>query len=227
MYTLYIANKNYSSWSLRPWVLMQEFSIPFNEKIVPFREGSNWEAYRAFSPTGRVPCLHDDELVVWDSLAIAEYLAEHHQGIWPEDSTARAFARAAAAEMHSGFGTLRQECPMHCGVRIRLKNISSDLQRDIDRIDELWCEGLNRFGGSFLAGAEFTAADAFFAPVAFRVNTYSIPLSEKALEYSNRLLALDSMRDWEAAALKETWREPEHEQQALKAGVLLADYRSA
>jgi glutathione S-transferase len=226
MYTLYIANKNYSSWSLRPWVLMREFSIPFNEKITPFEKSSNWEAFRSFSPTGKVPCLHDGELVVWDSLAIAEYLAERHQGIWPEDSTARAFARAAAAEMHSGFGTLRQECPMSCGVRIRLNNISLDLQCDIDRIDELWCEGLNRFSGPFLAGAKFTAVDAFFAPVAFRVNTFSIPLSEKALNYSKRLLALDSMRDWEAAALKETWREPEHEQQALKAGVLLADYRS-
>ncbi len=227
MYKLYISNKNYSSWSLRPWVLMKELSITFEEKIFPFAEGSNWEAFRAFSPNGKVPCLHHDELVVWDSLAIAEYLAEHHDGIWPEDPAARAFARAAAAEMHSGFGTLRQECPMDCGVRIRLSNISSDLQRDIDRIDELWCEGLNRFGGPFLAGAKFTAVDAFFAPVAFRVNTYSIPLSAKALDYSNRLLALDSMLNWEAAALKETWREPEHEQQALKAGILLADYRSA
>jgi glutathione S-transferase len=225
MYTLYIANKNYSSWSLRPWVLMQELLIPFEEKIFPFSEGSNWENFRTFSPTGRVPCLHDDKLVVWDSLAIAEYLAEKHNGIWPEDMTAKAFARSAATEMHSGFSVLRQDCPMHCGFRIQLSNISCSLQCDIDRIDELWCEGLSRFGGPFLAGAKFTAVDAFFAPVAFRVNTYSIPLSEKALDYANRLLALDSMRNWEAAALKEPWREPNHEQQALKAGVLLADYR--
>jgi glutathione S-transferase len=227
MYTLYIANKNYSSWSLRPWVLMQELSIPFNEKLFPFMEGSSWEEFRAFSPTGKVPCLHDDELVVWDSLAIAEYLAERHKGVWPEDSAARAFARAAAAEMHSGFGTLRQECPMHCGFRIQLSDISFELQHDISRIDELWCEGLNRFGGPFLAGAKFAAVDAFFAPVAFRVNTFSVPLSEKALGYAKRLLALDSMRNWEAAALKEPWREIEHEQQALAAGTLLADYRSA
>jgi glutathione S-transferase len=227
MYTLYIANKNYSSWSLRPWILMQELSILFEEKIVPFTEGSNWENFRAFSPAGKVPCLHHDELVVWDSLAIAEYLAEHHKGIWPEDPTARAFARAAAAEMHSGFSVLRQDCPMNCGLRIQLSHVSHDLQRDIDRIDELWCEGLNRFGGPFLTGAKFTAVDAFFAPVAFRVNTFSIPLSEKALGYANHLLALNSMRNWEAAALKEPWRELEHEQEILAAGTLLADYRSA
>jgi glutathione S-transferase len=226
MYTLYIANKNYSSWSLRPWVLMQEFSIPFEEKIVPFAEGSSWEDFRAFSPTGKVPCLHDDGLVVWDSLAIAEYLAEKHNGIWPEDLTARAFARAAAAEMHSGFSALRQDCPMNCGLRIQLDDISFNLQHDVDRIDELWCEGLRRFGGPFLAGDTFTAVDAFFAPVAFRVQTFSIPLSEPALGYATRLLALTSMRNWEAAALKEPWREIEHEQQILAAGTLLADYRS-
>jgi glutathione S-transferase len=172
-----------------------------------------------------VPCLHHDELVVWDSLAIAEYLAEHHNGIWPEDPKARAFARAAAAEMHSGFSALRQDCAMNCGLRIQLSHISPDLQRDIDRIDELWREGLHRFGGPFLCGAKFTAVDAFFAPVAFRVNTYSIPLSEPALGYANRLLALDSMRDWEAAALQEPWRELAHEQESLHAGPLLADYR--
>jgi glutathione S-transferase len=226
MHTLYIANKNYSSWSLRPWVLMQELSIPFEEKIVPFAEGSNWEDFRVFSPNGKVPCLHDDELVVWDSLAIAEYLAEKHNGIWPEDPTARAFARAAAAEMHSGFSALRQDCPMNCGLRIQLNDVSFDLQHDVDRIDELWCEGLSRFGGPFLTGAKFTAVDAFFAPVAFRINTFSIPLSEKALGYANHLLALDSMRNWEAAALKEPWREIEHEQEILAAGTLLADYRS-
>jgi glutathione S-transferase len=116
---------------------------------------------------------------------------------------------------------------MNCGLRIQLSHISPDLQRDIDRIDELWSEGLHRFGGPFLCGAKFTAVDAFFAPVAFRVKTYSIPLSEKALDYSNRLLAIDSMRQWEAAALKEPWREPQHEQEVLEAGILLADYRNA
>jgi glutathione S-transferase len=103
MYTLYIANKLYSSWSLRPWVLMTEKSIPFTEQIVPFVEGSTWTQYRSFSPNGRVPCLHDGEIVVWDSLSIVEYLAERHSGVWPTDQIARAWSRSAAAEMHSGF----------------------------------------------------------------------------------------------------------------------------
>ncbi|HQY70835.1 MAG TPA: glutathione S-transferase N-terminal domain-containing protein, partial [Pseudomonadales bacterium] len=108
MYELYIANKNYSSWSLRPWVLMRELRIAFDERLVPFAPGSNFERFRAFSPTGKVPCLHDGATVVWDSLAIAEYLAERHAGVWPSDARARAWARSAAAEMHSGFGALRQ-----------------------------------------------------------------------------------------------------------------------
>jgi glutathione S-transferase len=226
MYTLYIANKLYSSWSLRPWVLMQVLSIPFVEKIVPLAEGSSWDVYRAFSPNGRVPCLQDDGLVIWDSLAIAEYLAERHPGVWPEDPIARTFARCAAAEMHSGFGALRQECSMHCGLRVRLSHISPALQHDINRMDELWQEGLSRFGGPFLCGNQFTAVDAFFAPVAFRVQTFNLPLSEPALVYVNQLLALDSMQRWTAAALKEPWTEAAHEQDVLNAGTILADLRS-
>ena len=119
MYELYIANKNYSSWSLRPWVLMRALGIPFDETLVPFLGGvgANWDAFRAFSPTGKVPCLRDGDAVVWDSLAIAEYLAERHAGVWPADPRARAWARCAAAEMHSGFPGLRSVCTMNCGVR--------------------------------------------------------------------------------------------------------------
>ncbi len=225
MYTLYIANKNYSSWSLRPWVLMRELSIPFDEKIFPFTADTDGETFRAFSPSGKVPCIHDGGLVVWDSLAIVEYLAERHSAIWPEDPIARAWARSACAEMHSGFGALREQCSMHCGFRVQLSDVSPSLRRDIDRINELWCDGLRRFGGPFLAGVKFTAVDAFFSPVAFRVQTYQLPLSEQALTYARRLLALESMRNWEAAALKEPWQEPAHEQDALKAGILLADHR--
>lgn len=174
MYTLYIANKNYSSWSLRPWVLMREMSIPFEEKVFPFQANADGEVFKAFSPTGKVPCLHDGALVVWDSLAIAEYLAEREGSVWPEDAVARAWARSVCAEMHSGFAALRDQCVMHCGFRIRLRNISPELQQDIDRIDALWCEGLQRFGGLFLTGAKFTAGDAFYAPVAFRVQTYDL-----------------------------------------------------
>jgi glutathione S-transferase len=225
MYTLYIANKLYSSWSLRPWVLMTEKSIPFAEQIVPLAEGSSWEKYRSFAPNGRVPCLHDGEIVVWDSLAIIEYLAESHIGIWPVDPISRAWSRSAAAEMHSGFGNLRQQCSMHCSLRIQLPAISESLQQDLDRIDELWNDGLNRFGGSFLGGDTFTAVDAFFAPIAIRVQTYSLPLSDKATAYAQRLLSLDSMKSWFAAALQEPWTETNHEQEVLQSGKLLADYR--
>lgn len=226
MYTLFIANKNYSSWSLRPWALMRELSIPFEEKLVPFGDASSREVFRSFSPSGKVPCLHDGELEVWDSLAITEYLAERHRAIWPGDSQARAWARSAAAEMHSGYATLRQSCPMNCGLRIQLRELPPVLQSDIDRIDELWRDGLNRFGGKFLAGEQFTAVDAFFAPVAFRVQTFGLPLSDPSAAYAQRLLALDSMQQWESEALKEPWRHPGHEEELLAAGLVLEDRRS-
>jgi glutathione S-transferase len=223
--TLYIANKNYSSWSLRPWVLMQTLGIPFKEEIEPLLEDSCWDKYRRFSPNGLVPCLHDDGLVVWESLAIIEYLAENHNGVWPEDKKARAWARCAAAEMHSGFSALRNECPMNCGVRVRIHSISPALQHNLKRLDELWNEGLELFGGPFLTGETFTAVDAFFAPVAFRVQSFNLPLTATAAAYVQHLLNLDAMRDWYEAALKETWREPNHDQEMLDAGELIQDLR--
>jgi glutathione S-transferase len=225
MYSLYIANKNYSSWSLRPWVLMQELAIPFQEHVVPFEAGSNWQSFRKFSPNGKVPCLVDDGQAVWDSLAIIEYLAERHEGIWPSDSRARTWARCASAEMHSGFGVLRERCAMNCGIRVRLHDVSPSLQRDVDRIDELWIDGLERFKGPFLAGARFTAVDAFFAPVAFRVQTYGLKLSEPAANYASHLLALPSMRNWYTAALAEPWREHDHEDEIRRTGLVLQDLR--
>ncbi len=225
MYQLYIANKNYSSWSLRPWVLMTQLSIPFEEQMMAFSEGSNWEAFRAFSPSGQVPCLHDGEMVVWDSLAIVEYLHEHHEGVWPEDPRARAWARCAAAEMHSGFEVLRDRCPMNCGVRVRLGNVPLALEQDLLRLDELWMEGLGRFGGPFLAGRAFTAVDAFFAPVAYRVTSYGLVLSPPSLDYVALLHGLESMRSWDAAALAEEWREPGHEQDLARTGELIEDRR--
>ena len=227
MYTLYIANKNYSSWSLRPWVLMKTLGIPFEERLQVFQEGSNWEPFRQFSPVGLVPCLHDGSMVVWDSLGIAEYLAERHPGVWPADSAARAFARCAAAEMHAGFAVLRNICTMNCGLRIRLKETSPALQRNLDRVGELWNEGLQRFGGPFLAGPSFTAVDAFYAPVGFRVQTYDLKLSGAANSYASRLLALPAMRSWYAAALQETWREQAHEAEATGVGTVLQDLRAS
>ena len=139
MYTLYIGNKNYSSWSLRPWLLLTELGIEFEEQLVPFNEGygGSWEAYRKFSPTGLVPCLVDETETVWESLAIVEYLAERERGVWPTDSSARAWARSASAEMHAGFTTLRNDCPMTVGMRIRLNRTSDALKHDLKRMDEL------------------------------------------------------------------------------------------
>lgn len=223
---LYIANKNYSSWSLRPWVLMHELGIPFTEHLMPFASDSAGRSFLGFSPTGKVPCLVDRGLVVWDSLAIVEYLAEnHHPQVWPAERAARAWARSACAEMHSGFTALRNICTMNCGLRVRLNEVSPELAADIARIDELWQEGLRRFGGAYLAGSSFTAVDAFYAPVAFRVQTYAIALSEPSAEYAHRLLALTPMQQWYAAALEESWREPAHEEEARQAGTWLEDLR--
>lgn len=226
MYDLYIANKNYSSWSLRPWLVMRMAGIAFNEKLVPFgtaSDGSN--EFRPFSPSGKVPCLVDDGRTMWDSLAITEYLAERHAGIWPEDPAARAWARCAAAEMHSGFFALRNCCTMTCGLRIRLNEFPPALEKDIARLCELWIDGLTRFGGPYLAGDKFTAVDAFFAPVAFRVQTYGLKLAPQAQQYVERLLALPPMQEWLADALKEPWREEAHEEEARQAGTWLEDRR--
>jgi glutathione S-transferase len=225
MYTLFIANKNYSSWSLRPWLLMRALGIPFEERLIVFEEGSNWERFRAFAPNGSVPALHDGDIRVWDSLAIVEYLAERHGGVWPSDPVARAWSRSAAAEMHSGFTTLRNQCPMNCGVRVALNEIDVALQRDVARIDELWSEGRARFGGPYLAGPEFSAVDAFFAPVAFRAQTFALPLGETARSYAQHLLDHPAMREWYEAAINETWRETAHEDELVAVGSLVADRR--
>ncbi len=226
MLTLYIANKNYSSWSLRPWVLMKVLGIPFNEKLVPLEAGSCWDTFRIFSPNGLVPCLHDGDLVVWESLAIVEYLAERHDGVWPQNPAARAWARSAAAEMHAGFAPLRNECGMNCGLRVQLNSISPALQGNLDRLDELWTGGLEEFHGPYLAGDSFTAVDAFYAPVAFRIQTYGLPLGEAAAAYSRRLLNMDTMREWYAAALLEKWRDPDHEKDVRVSGEVTEDLRA-
>ncbi|AXI01610.1 glutathione S-transferase family protein [Aquirhabdus parva] len=224
MYQLYIANKNYSSWSLRPWALMTELGIPFEERNELFTD-DNWEIFRKFSPSGKVPCLVvDNDFAVWDSLAIVEYLAEHYPKVWPTGAKARAWARSASAEMHSGFSPLRDICSMNCSVRIQLKDIPAPLAKDIARIDELWNEGLSRFGGPFLAGNEFTAVDAFFTPVAFRISTYGLELSPAAMAYSRRLLELPSLKVWADAAILEP-RHEEHEEWCLQNGSIISDVR--
>lgn len=226
MLELYITNKNYSSWSLRPWVLMRHLDIPFTEKLYEFRADGRQSGFDVFSPTAKVPCLKDGDVLVWESLAIVEYLAEKFPGVWPDDTLARNWARCAAAEMHAGFTSLRSICSMSCGVRVKLYDFSGDLKRDVTRIDFLWNEGLERFGGPFLAGAAFTAVDAFFAPIAFRAQTYGFPLSEHARHYQARLLALPAMLDWYEAGLQETWRDENHEEEVRHAGHCLQDLRA-
>jgi glutathione S-transferase len=227
MYDLYIGNKNYSSWSLRPWVLMRELAIPFREIVVPFGGTANPDAFRAFSPSGKVPCLVDGPITVWDSLAITEYVAERHAGVWPAELAARAWARCAAAEMHSGFQALRNTCGMNCGLRIRLHAIDAALDRDLRRLERLWADGLTKFGGPFLTGTRFCAADAFFAPVAFRIQTYDPPLGTDARRYVQQLLALPSLQQWYSAALAETWRDAEHEDEVRAVGVWTQDLRAS
>jgi glutathione S-transferase len=226
MYELYIANKNYSSWSLRPWVLMRELGIAFREHLLPFGQESVWAGFRKISPLGKVPCLIDGETVVWDSLAIVEYLAESHPGVWPGAAAARAWARSAAAEMHSGFGELRNRCSMSCGQRIKLHEFPPALELEIARIDTLWGDGLRRFGGPYLAGAAFTAVDAFYAPVAFRIQGYGLSLGSAAAAYVKRLLETRAMREWYADALKETIRDQPHEEEAARMGRVLEDLRA-
>jgi glutathione S-transferase len=226
MYTLHIGNKNYSSWSLRPWALMGELGIPFDEVGHVFGAGFA-RSIEGKSPTARVPVLHHDGRVVWDSLAILEYLADRHGGVWPSDAGARAWARSAAAEMHSGFQALRNTCGMNCGVRVKLHGVGEALARDVARINALWAEGLWRFGGPFLAGREFGGVDAFFCPVAFRVQSYGLELGEPAAAYARRLLAAPSMRRWYDAALAEPWRDHDHEVEIAQAGRIVQDLRVA
>ena len=226
MYTLYIANKNYSSWSLRPWVLMQALGIPFEERIQPFDEASGQGQFQHVSPSGKVPCLHDGDAVVWDSLGIAEYLAERHPGVWPAEAMARAWARCAAAEMHSSFQALRDHCLMNCGTRVQLYEMPVSVRDDAARIDALWREGLSRFGGPFLTGKAFTAVDAFFAPVVFRVQTYGLALSEAGRAYVEHMLTLPALKAWYAQAIAETWRDAPHEADLLRVGRVMQDFRA-
>ena len=225
---LVIGNKNYSSWSLRPWLALAQAGVAFEEKRIALDQAQTKAEILRHSPSGKVPCLIDGPLVVWDSLAICETANERYAGgaLWPQDTDARARARSVSAEMHSGFSALRNECSMSCGQRVQLHRSSEALKQDLARIDQLWREGPRLFGGPFLAGSQFTAVDAFFAPVVFRVQSYQLPLSAEAMAYQQRMLDLPSMREWYEAALGETWREVSHEQDIAAYGAIIADYRS-
>ncbi|MBA4088030.1 MAG: glutathione S-transferase [Novosphingobium sp.] len=223
-YTLITANRNYSSWSLRPWLLMKALGIPFSDRIEPFTKPSNYDEFRAFSPTGQVPVLQDGARTVWDSLGITLYLAERHDGVWPADEAARAFAICAVTEMHGGFSALRNDCTMNVGVRVKPRPMRPALLRDVARVREIFEEGLERFGGPWLAGPALTALDAFFAPVAFRIRTYGLDVG-KGQAWVDHVLAHPAMQQWEAEALEEAWREEGHEAELAECGEIIADYR--
>ena len=224
-YTLITANRNYSSWSLRPWLLMTVLGIPFEDRLEPFAQADNYDAFRAFSPTGQVPLLQDGDRVIWDSLGITLYLADRHHGVWPSEEAAKAWAQCAVTEMHGGFSALRNNCTMNVGVRVKPKSMSGALQRDVGRIGELWAQGLDEFGGPFLAGPNFTAVDAFFAPVAFRARTYGLDFGRAGQSWVDHMLMLPPMLAWEKDALTENWREMGHEDELRASGEVIADYR--
>lgn len=223
---LITANRNYSSWSLRPWVLMKTLGIPFEDEVVTFQGLHNYDSFRRFSPSGTVPALIDGERTIWDSLAIALYLADRCPAVWPAEEEARAWAQCVVCEMHGGFSALRNDCTMNVGVRVRRGPDSDALNRDVARIGEIFEQGLARFGGPFLAGASFTAADAFFAPVVFRIRTYGLEVGPLGRQWVDRMLGLPAMREWEQAALAEPYREAGHEAELAAAGSVVEDHRA-
>lgn len=202
---LLIGNKNYSSWSLRPWLALRHFGIDFEE--VQFQlSGEGWrEKIRAASPSGRVPVLIDGDLAIPETIAILEYLHDRYpaKGIWPSQRVERAKARAVAAEMHGGFTALRSAAPMNLRASHPGKVDLDFIARDLRRIEQIWGEHTQYSGGPYLFGS-FTAADAMFAPVATRIRTYSLPVSDAAAEYVEAIYALPAFQEWLAAALNET-----------------------
>lgn len=203
--TLVIGNKNYSSWSLRPWLAMRQFGIDFDEIRIPLYTPESQSPLKQYSPSGKVPVLIHDAVKIWDSLAICEYLAEQFPmvALWPFDLTARAIARSISAEMHSGFQALRHQMPMNCRARLQGKEITPDVQVDINRIITIWqeCRGTKGVSqqGNFLFG-KFTIADAMFAPVIIRFMTYGISLDPVSHDYAEAVLALPTLQEWLRAA---------------------------
>jgi len=201
--TLVIGNKNYSSWSLRPWLLLKQYDIPFQEIRLPLDTPQFARDIVRWSPTRRVPVLHDQEIAVWDSLAICEYVNEcylNNQG-WPAAASARAMARAVSAEMHSGFEAMRSALPMNCRRRVHAFIPPADALRDIERVKQLWNECRSCFGaqGAFLFG-DFSIADAMYAPVVLRFRTYGVALTVLERAYSDAVLALPAIQEWLTAA---------------------------
>jgi glutathione S-transferase len=213
MLKIVVGNKKYSSWSLRPWLVLKHTGAPFEEIVVPLDMPDTAENIRKYSPSGRVPALMDGDLTVWDTMAIAEYLNEKfpEQALWPRDPAQRARARSVAAEMHSGFANLRNDCSMKILQQYPPKALRPETQAEVDRIVAIWEECLKRSGGPFLFGKQPCIADAFYAPVVSRFRTYSIPVSGAAKAYCDTVWSWPALQAWVADAQRETLRAKFHE----------------
>ncbi len=203
---LVVGEKNYSSWSLRPWLFMRQAQIPFTEICVPLSGPASAPALRRHSPSGKVPVLRDGDLTIWDSLAICQYLVEKYPQVsgWPKDLATRAIAYSVCAEMHSGFLNLRRELPLNCRAEGARVTLSPEAEKEVARVLQLWRDCREQFGGkqTWLFG-EFGIADAFYAPVALRFKTYGLDLGTVEQAYVDAILALPAIRDWVAAAKQE------------------------
>ena len=212
--TLVIGNKNYSSWSFRPWIAMKVAGLAFDEVVISLNAEDFKARVSKVSGTGKVPVLVDGDVHVWESLAILEYLAEKfpQAKLWPDDAKARAHARAIAAEMHAGFVPLRRECPMNFWRPVKQRELSPDAAANVARIDAMWMDCRSRFGagGEFLFGA-FGAADAMYAPVVGRFATYAVDVGPSSRAYMEAVMGLPAWQEWKAAAVKEPWVLPEDE----------------
>ncbi len=210
-FTLIMGNKNYSSWSLRPWLVLKHLAIPFEEVVIPLYQEGSRNALSRYSPSGKVPVLKHGEHTVWDSLAICEYLSDVFPGrqLWPADPHARAYARSISAEMHSGFQSLRQNMPMNCRLSRPGYGRTPDIDRDIERIIAIWTERRKQFGarGAFLFGS-FGIADAMYAPVVTRFITYGVTLDGVVQDYVNTIMGLSSIKEWYDSARKEPYSVP-------------------
>jgi glutathione S-transferase len=210
---LILGNKNYSSWSLRPWIAMRHAGLDFEEEVIPLYEPGSRERILRYSPTGKVPVLIDGDMTVWESLAILDHLAERFPKtqLWPDDPQARAHARAISAEMHAGFGPLRRHCPMNMR-RTRKRDLTAEVDADVTRISEIWTDCRARFGegGPFLFG-RFSAADAMYAPVVSRFASYEIGVGAACEAYMAAMIALPAWQEWRAAGIAEPWVMPGNE----------------
>lgn len=208
--TLVIGNKNYSSWSMRPWMALKGAGVPFEEVVLPLYtdDPADKQKILSYSPAGKVPILIDGAVTVWDSLAIIEHLAEKFpdRGFWPKDAAARAHARSISAEMHSGFMALRSECSMNVRRPVQKRPLSADAKANAERVQEIWRDCRSRYGagGAFLFGA-FSGADAMYAPIVHRFHTYGVEVTGTAADYMREIQAHPAFEEWGAAALKEPW----------------------